>query len=565
MERNLSVLAGDEVDLLVVGGGVYGAAAAREAALRGLSVALIERDDFSSGVSWNSAKTIHGGFRYLQKLDLRRVRDSICERRRMLRLAPHLIRPLEFAVPTRGSALRSRPALGAALALYGALGVGRNRGLLSERRIAGGGLLSAEALRRDFPGFDFSDASGAAFWSDAQMISSERVVLGLVQAAAECGARVANHVEARGWLQLASGRVGGVRALDRLAGSEFEIRARRVLNCAGPWAWELLALDPAQRISAPPMSRAANIVLRREFPSRRAIGIDVGGACPARGEQVLFLAPWRGRTILGTLHLPMLPAESGPLRADLSEAEIARLLDAVNRRHPDLKLEYDDVAVTHVGVQAIQRWHPHSAHAVHAPDALLIDHARQGGPRGVISLVGVKFTEACGAAARAVELVSGQLGAAVVRPAPVDPPLPGGDMESLTDLCAPLATFAACDSGSSCELDAEVLDHLAGMYGTRATGVIALADSRERASRVTEGSPVIGAEVVWAVREEMAHTLADIVLRRTELAARGDADEAAVTRCAEIAAHELAWCPTRTQTELAGLRRALLTMRGRPQ
>ena len=561
MERNLSNLVDEDYDLLIVGGGVYGAAAAREAALRGLSVALIERDDFGSGTSWNSFKTIHGGFRYLQKLNLPRVLDSIRERRQLLRLAPHLIRPLEFILPTRGFGLRSQPALAAALAMYGIAGVGRNRGVRPDRCVSNGRLLGPKRLRAMLPEFDLSNASGAAAWCDAQMISSERVVLGMLQAAAEEGAQVANHVEALDWVALGPGRVRGVRAIDKISGSELEIHSRMVLNCAGPWAWSLGTTDT--RTAAPGQSRAVNVVLRRSFSREFALGLSISGACPARGEQILFMAPWRERTLLGTIHLPSLPGAAdapGALRLDVTEAEIAQLLGAVNRCHPDLKLDLSDVAVVHAGVQAIAGWDPRTGHALHVDDAFAIDHARRGGPRGIVSLVGIKFTEACGAAAKGIDLVCGQLGVSARRPIEGGPPLPGGAIESLADLRAELAvTSAQLDFAK--ELDADILEHLGCMYGTRAPDVIALATTAELAERVTRDSPVIGAEVVFAVREEMALSLADVVMRRTELGARGDADTDAIERCSEIAARELAWSPMQRRAEHSALEKTLMETR----
>ena len=446
--------------------------------------------------------------------------------------------------------------MAAALGLYGVAGAGRNRGVRPDRRVSNGRLLGRKTLREALPDFDFSNASGAAAWSDAQMISSERVVLDLVQAAAEEGAQVANHVEALDWLRFGPGRVRGVQAIDRQSGRELEIRARMVLNCAGPWAWKLGETDIG--IPAPLQSRAANVVLRRSFPGECAIGMSVSGACPARGEQVLFMAPWRERTLLGTIHLPPLPGTAeapGGLRAEVSEAEVAQLLDAVNRRHPALKLDLSDVAVVHAGVQAISGWDPRSGHALHVNDAFAIDHARIGGPRGIVSLVGIKFTEACGAAARGIDLVCCQLGIRANHPSESERHLPGGDVVSLAELQTGLAVASAqLDSG---ELDTDILEHLACMYGTRAPDVIALATRPELAARVTRESPVIGAEVVYALREEMALTLADVVMRRTELGARGDADVASIERCGEIAARELDWCPARLRSEQRDLEDAL--------
>jgi glycerol-3-phosphate dehydrogenase len=546
VKRDLGALAAEPHDLLIVGGGIYGAACAREAVLRGLRVALIEREDFGCGTSWNSLKTIHGGIRYLQKLDLRRVRESLAERRRFLRLAPHLVRPLECALPTRGLGTHGRQALWAALVLHDLLGHGRNRGVLSERRLPRGRVVGRAELRRLAPRLEAGGASGAALWWDAQLRSSERIVLGFVQAAAEAGARVANHAVALRLLA-AGGRVCGALVRDALGGGELEIRARHVLNCGGPGAFELLGQSDALRSSAPPLSRAGNVVLRRELFPGLAVGLAVEGAAEGQGAQVLFAAPWRGRSLLGTLHLPL----RGEPRAELTRAEVAQLLAAVNRACPAAELSLADVAVVHAGLQPVAGWDARSGQPQHAPDPILLDHEREGGRPGLHTLVGVKFTEAIGTAARALDRVCERLGAG--RPTPRDggPPLPGGAFASLQALWADLAERAPAG------LSRAAFEHLAGSRGSAASALLELAGAPGLAEPVAEGSPVIAAEVVHAVRDEMALTLADVVLRRTELGARGDASAAAIARCGELAARELGWSAERLAAEIACVRNAL--------
>jgi glycerol-3-phosphate dehydrogenase len=546
VKRDLGALAAEECDLLVIGGGIYGAACAREAALRGLRVALVEREDFAAATSWNSAKTIHGGIRYLQGLDLRRARESIAERRRFLRLAPHLVRPLEFALPTRGRGARSRAALAAALALHGLLGLSRNRGVLPERRLPGGRVVGRAELRRLAPLLEPASATGAAIWWDAQLRSSERAVLSFAQAAAGEGARLANHAEALSLLA-AGGRVCGALVRDAISGQAFEVRARHVLNCAGPGAWDLLGRGGALRPPPVPLGRAGNVVLRRELFPGVAVGLEVEGAAEGQGRQTLFAAPWRGRTLLGTLHLPV----RGEPRAELAEAEVARLLAAVSRACPAAELSLADVVVVHAGLQAVAGWERASGLPRHAPDPIWIDHEPRDGVPGLTTLVGVKLTEAPGAAARALDRVCARLGAG--RPAPPDggPPLPGGGFASLAGLWADLADRAPAG------LARASLEHLGASRGSAAGAVLELAAAPGLAEPVAAGSPVIGAEVVLAVREEMALTLSDVVLRRTELGARGDASPAALSRCGALAARELGWSAERLAAEIAAVRRAL--------
>ncbi len=196
MKRDLAALASRQHDLIVVGGGIYGAAAAWDAAQRGLAVGLVEREDFGSGASWNSLKTIHGGMRYLQKGRLGRLRESARERRTLLAIAPRLVRPLALVVPTYGHGVTGREALALGLLLNDLLTRDRNHGLPPAQQIPAARTVSAAAALRLLPGLARPHLTGAALWHDAQATSTERLTLAFVQAAASAGALCANHAEA---------------------------------------------------------------------------------------------------------------------------------------------------------------------------------------------------------------------------------------------------------------------------------------------------------------------------------------------------------------------------------
>src|SRR6202050_1445620 len=238
--RDLDALAEQTFDVLVVGGGACGAATAREAALRGYRTALIERDDFSAGASAHCFKVVHGGIRYMQHADIKRMRASCFERAVLLRIAPHLVSPLPFVIPTYGYAKSSKWFLGTGMLLYDALTADINRHTLDPaRRIRRTKFLGREATRALFPTVELEGLTGAAVFEDGQMFSPPRLVLGFAAAAAELGACVANYVEAERLL-VDDSRVTGVAARDGISGHCFDIRARLVINAAGPWAEGLL-------------------------------------------------------------------------------------------------------------------------------------------------------------------------------------------------------------------------------------------------------------------------------------------------------------------------------------
>jgi glycerol-3-phosphate dehydrogenase len=467
VKRDLAALAAREWDVAVVGGGVYGAAVAWDAAQRGLRVALVEREDFGAGASWNSLKTIHGGMRYLQKLDIGRLRQSARERSTLLAIAPQIVRPLPVLVPTYGHGPTGREALALGLRLNDWLTRDRNRGLPADRRIGDARTVSAAEALRLVPGLEPRGLSGAALWHDAQAASTERLTIGFLHAAADAGAAAANHAEAV-FLLRAGGRVAGVAVRDTLAGGTSEVRARVVVNAAGPWADELLARGGLRRAPAP-LLRARNVVLHRAPVVPYAVG--------ARSEgRFLFLVPWEGHTIVGTSYEPAEHPPSDPLA----------LLDAAARAFPWARIERRDVAVIHEGLVPGR-----GGASGLSTRPRLHDHEAEDGLPGLVSLQGVKYTTARAVAERAVDLVVRRLGRQVracrtaVTPLPGARPLPG-----------PLEERARC-----------------------------------------------------AVRDEMALTLADAILRRLDLGTAGPPPADELGAVAGVMATELGWDSGRERAE----------------
>src|SRR5882672_294307 len=235
MIRDLDLLTAstsDVLDILVVGGGIYGLTIAYDAAQRGLSVALIERDDFGSGASFNHLRTIHGGVRYLQTLDLVRARESVRERRTMARIAPHAVRPLPFAVPIYRSLTRGKLAMRAGFLLDRIVAAGRNRGVPPSHRLPGGRVTSRGNAVQRFPGLRRQGLTGAAVMYDYVTTEADRLTFSFALAAAEHGAALANHVEAVAPL-VDGKRVVGVSARDTLDGRALDISARLTVNATG--------------------------------------------------------------------------------------------------------------------------------------------------------------------------------------------------------------------------------------------------------------------------------------------------------------------------------------------
>src|SRR5687768_952772 len=274
MRRNLTDLGGTEHDLLVIGGGIQGACIAWDAALRGLRVALVERDDFGAATSANSLRIVHGGLRYLAHGDLVRMRESIRERSALLRVAPGLVEPLPVLVPTGLPGVPGKAAFAAALALTHLLSLNRNHQVDAARRIAAGRILSRAECLRLCPALGADDISGGALWYDARMTRPERLSLAFVASAAAAGAQVANYAEAETF-EVSGDAVRSVGVVDRLTGRREQVRARHIVIAAGPWTAALAskAGGPADAPGrAPRYALAMNLVIGRRL-ANAAVGL----------------------------------------------------------------------------------------------------------------------------------------------------------------------------------------------------------------------------------------------------------------------------------------------------
>jgi glycerol-3-phosphate dehydrogenase len=547
MQRNPAGLVGEEFDVLVIGAGAFGAAAARDAALRGLRTALIERSDFGGATSAECFKMVHGGIRYLQHADIARLRASSHERSALLRIAPHLVQPLPIAIPTYGHGRRGRAFLAAGATAYDLLTLDRNSGIRDRRRQIGRSrLLSRSRLLELFPHLRAPDLSGAVVFEDGQMYNPARLVLAFVSSALDAGARACNYVEAVKFLWRGSA-VCGVRARDRLTGEEFDVRARLILNAAGPWA-DYLQNDP-QRFGPwrrLPFSRDAYFIVDRAPTSE--YGVAVQGlsrdkdAVLGRATRHLFAVPWRDKTLIGVWHCLFPEFPDG---AHVQPEELDTWMAELNSVYPALQLSPSEVTFAHCGLVPFGETATQTELSF-GKESRLVDHHTAHGVAGLVSLVGIRFTTARADAARALNMLLRQMPRA---PTSVDTarlPLAGGDIEDF----AAFETQALRTKPAS--VNAETLRALLRNHGTRYTQVL-----RGREPEVVAGTNTLLAEIRHAVEQEMAVKLEDVVMRRTELAAGSHPGRRALEAAATEMAKHLRWSDTRMREELSSTERTL--------
>ena len=549
MRRDLARLADTIFDVAVIGGGVAGAAVAWDAALRGLSVALLERTDFCAETSAWSLKVVHGGIRYLQHLDFKRVRESCRERSALLRVAPHLVHPMPFVVPTYGHGLQGSEALGAAFLLLSAVTPDRNRGIADpERRIPAGRLVSRRQLLEWFPYLEPTHPAGAGVFCDGQMYNPPRLVWEFVRSAGERGAVVANYCEVTGLLR-ESDRVTGVRVTDRAGTGAFDVRARVVVNASGPFAEQIYVKQGLRRERRIPLSRDMAVVIGRPLVTGRALAAQTKYKDPdavlSRGNRHVFLVPWRNRTLIG-VNSRVWPGD--PYALEVTEAEVAGFVDEIHSAAPHFGLTLNDVAMVYAGLLPFGQNDAGAVDLSFGKRSHLIDHEAADGIKGLVSAISIRFTTARGLAEQAVDLVFRKLGK-TPPPCPTErTPLHGARFERFAALVRDVATAVGAAA------DDPVALHLAHNHGSAHGGVLRVADAIPRGREPIAGTDTLRAEVVHAVREELALTLADCIFRRTDLGTGGNPGDAALDETADLITTELGWTPQRRAGELMEVR-----------
>lgn len=533
MNRDLSALTSRRFDLAVVGGGIHGLAVAYDAAQRGLAVALVERGDFGGGSSFNHAKTVHGGLRSLQTGDVPKARFSMRERRAMARIAPNLVVPLGFMMATTHKLMRSAPVLRAGLLLDAFVGFDRNSGVIPRLHLPPGTVVSRQAYRETFGDNADPTATGGARWFDYHMPESDRLTLAFAQGASAHGAVLANYVEAVSPLRTGSA-VSGLRVRDRETREEFEIAARVVVAAAGAACG--LWMEKFGGHADFPLIKATNVVT-----SRPAGPLGIGA--PTSGGRLLLIQPWKGKALIGTSHSES-PVDPGD--AHVSDGELAAFVDEINSAFPALRLTTADVTVVHRGVVPSERSRNGTLglmghHRVH-------DHKRDG-CAGAISVVGVKYTTGRGVGVQVVDRVVEYLGTPRTPSRTGTTPLPGTFTRAIEEEVAEAARSA---EGLLTPSQAATIVRT---HGTAWNTIVRLCrESPALASPLSDTQPVPAAVVAHAVRHEMARTLSDAVLRRTNLGAAGWPGTPCVMRCADVMRAELGWDAERTAAEIAALR-----------
>jgi len=522
MRKTFSTVQIKSVDIAIIGGGIQGAAIAHQGAARGLSVALFEKGDFASGTSSRTSHLIHGGIRYLEQGAFGLVREALHERHDLLRLAPHLVRPMPFLYPIYQGGERGRLKLQLGLMLYALLA--------GSKQVGNTRMLSrSEVIERE-PAIESDHLQGAAFFYDCTM-DDARLCLSTILSAEAAGAAVFNYTEVTGLLKK-EGTVCGVAVEEKLTGHRGNVSARLVINAAGPWADQVCRMEgeaPSRirgtkgiHIMVPKLTQAAVVI-------------------PEEGSQrIFFVIPWNEISLIGTTDTDF----DGEIDAPMADpGEVKGLLAKINRFFPSARLSDSDVIAEFAGIRPL----------VYHPDASPSDLSREGTIEwtsgGMLALIGGKYTVHRATARKALgKIAKRHPDFSVALRSEKRCSLHGGE---IGDLDRYLRT--EMEGGSNfCPVGIAGTRHLIHQYGSEYKNVLRLikTDHNLAAPLTPLGYP-FAAEVVYAVQVEHAVRLSDFMRRRTPLAlGRYRADRPMIQAICLLMSRELGWSQEHVEQEI---------------
>lgn len=485
MKRDIKRLSNGQYDLLVIGGGINGAAVAHLAAVNGLKTVLLEKGDFASGTSSKSTKLIHGGLRYLENFEFGLVKEALRERAIQLKTASHLVKPLAFVVPVYKTDIRPLWMMRLGVALYDWLS--------GSYKIRPHQTLTPAKVMDLVPGVNPDGLVGGVLYYDAQM-DDARLCLENVLSAVAKGAHVANYVEVKSIIK-ENGKAVGVVAQDVLSKEKFEVRARRIVSAVGPWTNDFLGREGAYQSEKVRTTKGVHLVYRGRIADH-ALLIPM-----SKDRRIFFVIPWRGQTLIGTTDTDY---EGNPDRVEVDDNDVEYLLSGVRRIFPKLPVDRGHLVTSFAGLRPLVSERG-------APSKVSRRHVIWNSYTGIIYVIGGKYTTYRKIAEDVLRLI---LKKKLVSNEASFSLYGGGEI---------VETPAAV--ADRCGVSPSVVKYLMEFYGARYGDVLALMDKDSSLKeKVVNGLPFVRAQIKYAIEVEMAQTVEDIMLRRLPMS-YSDADK----------------------------------------
>ena len=507
-------------DLIIIGAGINGAGIARDASLRGLKVMLLDKDDIASGTSAYSTRLIHGGLRYLEHGELGLVRESLRERETLLRIAPHLVRPLPILIPIYGDMKRGRAKIRTGMIAYDLLSL--------DKSLPGHHSLSVSETLRIIPALKRDGLRGAVIYYDAQVEFAERLVFENVLSAIENETTLVTHALVED-LVTKDNQVVGLKYRPESSGQTKTVEGRFFVNAAGPWIDRVLARTDAtsdtqliggtkgSHIVVPPFIEAGSNAIYGEAKSDR---------------RPFFIIPWNGNYLIGTTDVRF---EGDPDEVRVETYEVDYLLNETNRLFPNANLTQGDILYTYSGVRPLP-YTSENEERITRRHFVKQDHQFSN----LVSIVGGKLTTFRSLAEECIEIVFRKLGMNPVRCCTSDLPLPGAkDFRAFAN-----------ELVKQTELAFATKKRLLRIYGSRAREVVEFCESSGLSNYLDDQQTTLTGEIAFSFQKEYAVTLTDCLMRRTMIGLNGDLGLGQVDAAAQIAKENADWSDERVENEL---------------
>jgi len=548
MIRDTAALSAESYDVLIIGGGITGSCMALSLARQGVKVALIDKNDFMAHTSSSSSKILHGGIRYLQQFQIHKVIESARARNLFLNLAPHLICKIPFAVPTfSGSLMKSKLAMRAGMLLYETVCFPWNVGIRDKSlQFPNFEIWNAEKTKSSIPALsDLKKLNGSVIFYETTMYSSERMGLSILNSAASAGASVANYCELKSFI-FENGEVKGALVTDTITGNTIRIQAKVTVNATGPAISQVNQNIPqislAKRTTG--FSRGMHLVIDRQV-SPFALALvtpQKTSAVLTRGGRHIFVLPWRDHSLIGTTSVPH--GREDLFDVTPSESEISDFLKEINATLPGANFRRDEVTYAYCGL------YPLTAEEIHADsyqgtgEYQVVDHEAKDSVKGLVSVLGAKFTTAVKVSKLAGKTILAKLGKKKWQDKPAFAPLDSSpessSEESLSELKRQFPS-----------VDHNVLMHLFRSYGADAYSIL-----NEFPVNLPENSAISNerihtkAELKYLVHNEMPIHLDDLIFRRTGIGSIGHPGQHYIKSCADLMKTELGWSDSKMADEI---------------
>ena len=535
MKREVSKISEQHFDILVIGGGITGAAIAYEVASRGFSVALFEKNDFGGATSAATSKMIHGGLRYLAKMEFGLVRESLRERRVLTNIAPNFVHPSKFILTTYKKGKTTAWMLKVAMVLYDFLSFDKNRLWDTSKKMP-----LHKSMRRDTvlelePNVKSDGLQQSQMYFDCFSCCPERLTLAFVKSAVKYGAKVLNYADIKDFIfekNKDKKKITGVKVFDKVTANEFNVFGKQVINCTGPWA-DIIINKVLGKMSTIELRRSEGIHLI----TKKVVNKHIVTATTKSGRHC-FVVPWRNYTLIGTTDKEFI---GNPDDYRVSKNAVEEFLAEVNEVFGnEEKLNYSDVKFVYGGLRPLVEDQTEDVYES-SRKYEIVDHVKNG-ISGLITVEGGKYTTSRSLAENVVNILFEKTGAKRVPSLSAKQFLVGSEIENCKD-------FISEKSKKYPGLDKYQIEFLAKMYGTEMDTVLQIGEQKNRMQKLNNDGE-IEAQVSYAIQNEMAVKLSDIFMRRTGLGTLGHPGDKVLTKVANLAAKELKWTKEKLVDEI---------------